>query len=727
MRFTRRALAIVLSYALGVQPVVAQVQGVRLSVPAAAAGAAAAAALGGSSAEPIQLQALDLPLALPAPAPTIDALAPKAPDASAAASAALPPAERVSLIHAASDKAVDGIGRASSDGASSQAAGQFAALTGERLASSDGDAAAGAPVSAAATAESHLQPATAPTEAAAKDEPPAPKLGTLQIFRDPARNRDFRWYALGFAIFSLGYEMYGVAKPYMISALTTNSLLAHGSPRARSADGIAASVRYNRALTSIAHWVAQAVSYFAIPLFSRNAAKEGPRKWLVLSMFVRAAALAAVPALFFATGALSIHASLGIFAGLVVAQSFFQGVTVTMENVATLSFFTGVADDERTKANSIISGIENVLAIPGQLAAGCLARMRPVRNKAGVGGAVIYGIYAVAAVLSALIYTFFVKIFREKNKSAAVSAAPDAAPESIGATLRSLWRSIRDGVRIMWGDSMLRTVSLISMMGALFSEPLIANVLPDYVKSLATQSPGALAVVMRVPGLGWLLQTLMQTDLGSFALVSISISLGGLAPLLLMPALTRLFQKVGFKTEAALSIPFYFIAALEAPLFFVMIHTHSLLGVALLFGLQSLVVGFSGINVTGLTQSNMQDRQEEDVNKIYAAGSLLTTMVTCLSTLMYGVFLSAFLAYLTKHPAVHLTNAMVNTIFMWGATAATAAISLVRLAAPFLSFTKAQMFPPAAPPDQPPSAGPAHAPKLPMLQHGPHSAHPRQL
>ena len=199
------------------------------------------------------------------------------------------------------------------------------------------------------------RPLSAPS-AETKPEAPSPKKpGITQVFKDPERNKAFWRYVGGYSIFLFGFEMYVVGLPYLISAITRNSLTENHDARAANEEALKTLVRSNRSLARIAHWVAQGVSYITIPLFERGIEKDGPKKWLVRSMLMRAGVLAGVSGLFFATGLLSVTGSLWVFLGLVALQSFFQGIAVTFEGAATTRIMgdASVTSDERTKANSI--------------------------------------------------------------------------------------------------------------------------------------------------------------------------------------------------------------------------------------------------------------------------------------------------------------------------------------------------------------------------------------
>ncbi|MFI5362369.1 MAG: hypothetical protein ACHQ49_10400 [Elusimicrobiota bacterium] len=791
MKRIRGALVLLLSYALGVQPVVAQVRA-SISAPAAAGvGAAAASALGASGAASFRLQALALtPSAGLSAALFVPALAPSVPPsaANAAAVAAVPaltapaaaavgspasalaaatPAERVASIQAAANRAVYGLERASVGGARGQADVQFAALTADRLAAASSAAEAPLAAESAAAAPVSLGKSVAPAAGAAKADvpaPQAPKRGYFQVFRDPERNKSFWSYMKGYCIFLLGMEMYVVGQPYLVSSMVTNSLKEKHDARGANPAVVTEMIRTDRSLTRIFHWVAQFFSYALNPLFSSKEEQEGPKKWLVRSMLIRSAALAVIPALFFATGVLGVAGSLWLMCGLVAAQSFFQGISVTTEGAATTRLLgdKSVTAEERTHANAIMTVFGSVIAIIGPVLAGQISRIGPVRGKTGVGGAVIYALYSGALGLTGLIYAG-IKMFGGPGKDAAKAAAGGdrdaSAPvekksfkEAVAARVAALkaglslvlaaafgrfvpkgfigpvrprWISIKDGLRVMFPtdsperalpaaikdglrivfkDRLLRTLVLMSTIESLFSDPLVFNVLPEYMENLVARNPAGAAAIMKIPLLGWFLHGLTSTPMGNFALMVTMASVGSIVAALTIKPLTKLIRKFGFKTEEALTIPFYFLAALEAPLFFLMIHTPSILGAVVLYGLQSLVIGFVGIAVSGLYQKNLGGQKDENVNKILAATSLVGIAAAILSTYVYGFVLKD----------IPIATSLII------AAIATAAVSVVRVAAPYLSFSKSQRNPPA-PPEPPARVAPAHAMPSTGDHNGPHS------
>ncbi|MEK7384067.1 MAG: hypothetical protein AAB262_12385 [Elusimicrobiota bacterium] len=696
MKTLRAGLVLLLSYCLGVQPAVAQIQSAHLSAPVgvSAVGASAAAA-GGSAVQPLAIwslsilrpSALNLSAASLQSAPAVTAAPAFSAPVSPAAAHVQSARERIAPIEQAAAQAAEGIERAGGDASRSQAAVQFSALTGERLRARSGGAETPASFAqpGAEAGPSRLSKAAAPAPDGPKAEPPAPKSGITRVFKDPVRNGAFWRYVTGYSVFLFGFQMYVVGMPYLISAITRNSLNENHDARAGDAETVKSLIRSNRSLSRIAHWIAQGLSYITIPLFARNVENDGPKKWLVRSTFIRAGVLALVPVLFFTTGFMSMTAALGVLLALIAAQSFFQGISVTMDGAATTRIMgaSGVTADERTKANSIITFVVAVIAIIAPAIAGQIALIGPIMGKDGVGGAVIYGIYAGTLAVAAFIYAT-IKLIGGKREAARAGLAPTPtanAPNGLGTTLKELWVSIKDGTKIVVKDRLLRVMLILSMVSSLFSDPLIFNVLPEYIESIVAGNPGSIGAIMNVPVLGAFLRALTSSPMGNFALMMVMTSVGSIVAAALIKPLTKLFKKFGFKTEEALTLPFYVIAALEAPLFFLMIGTHTILGVVLLYGLQSLVVGFIGISISGLYQKNLGGQKDKDVNKILAAQSLLGIAAAIISTFAYG--------FLLKDIAIGTSLAI--------AAAATGVMALLRLFAPFLSFTKAERHPPAAP------------------------------
>lgn len=738
MKLMRQTLALILSMTLGAVPTLAQVRSVRISVPSSAAPHSAAGASSNPSLPgnpvfgaipnnvlPLSLSltpSLSAPSIIPtaqpvslgiAPSVAVNAVAVPAPKSAAAPTKPVQAtAAALASVQLAASKAVEGLSKASGDSASSKASVQFSALVADPLASPSRADSSLAPVAGRMGALTPSGLSAKPLSAPSVDErsaPPAPKkAGITQVFKDPERNKSFWRYVAGYSIFLFGYQMYVVGLPYLISAITRNSLVENHDARAANEETLKSMIRSNRSLARIAHWVAQGVSYATIPLFTRGIEKDGPKKWLVRSMLTRAVTLAGVAGLFFATGLLSVTGALWVFLGLVALQSFFQGIAVTFEGAATTRIMgdSTVTSEERTKANSILTFIAALFAIIAPVIAGQIAQIGPVMGKTGVGGAVIYSIYAGVIALAALVYASIKMIGGAKKAELArkpgeePAAAP--APKGIGGTLKSLWSSIKDGTKLVFKDRFLRTLLLLSMVTSLFSDPLVFNVLPEYIEGLVASNPGSMGAIMNIPVLGWFLKSLAATPMGNFAMMMVMASVGSIVASFLIKPLTKLFQRFGFKTDEALTIPFFILAALEAPLFLLMINTPTMLGAVALYGLQSLSVGFIGIAISGLYQKNLGRHKDENVNKILAAQSLLGIAAAIVSTYVYGFVLKDISI------ATSLTIAAI----------ATGVMGLLRLAAPFLSFSKESRKAPP-PPDAP--APPAHA-KPPAGDHnGPNS------
>ncbi|MBI4675956.1 MAG: hypothetical protein HY748_00035 [Elusimicrobia bacterium] len=243
-------------------------------------------------------------------------------------------------------------------------------------------------------------PAPSAQEKPAETQPK--KSGWFKVFREPERNQSFWRYVAGYSVYIFGIEMYVVGLPYLISSFTRNLLRENNDARVAGEEAIRDLVRENRSLARIAHWVAQAFSYASTPIFTRHP-EQGPKKWLVRSFLIRAGIIMMIPTLFFASGLFSLQAALWTLFGLIAAQSFFQGLSVTMESAATARIMgdESVTDAERTRANSILTFLGAVVAIIGPALAGQISLIQQLFGKTGVGGAVIYGIYGIAAGIAA--------------------------------------------------------------------------------------------------------------------------------------------------------------------------------------------------------------------------------------------------------------------------------------------------------------------------------------
>ncbi|MBI5239312.1 MAG: hypothetical protein HY926_02485 [Elusimicrobia bacterium] len=690
-RLSTKALAILLAQLIAAQSATAAVQAVQVragALPVGAPAAVGAAALGSLSAPAgLSLQAASLkgltalPLAA-VPAVVFGQVSAAAPVLAAPAASSsdkgVPVAQAVQTLSEkriqpavqAAAEAMRGAEQAPADPSKGAAEAQFSVLTGEKRAASSTlaeEPAAAAPVTLSASLKA--PEAKAPS---ARAGVPA-RSGFTQVFKDPERNKSFWRYVAGYITFLFGFRMYVVGLPYYISGLTKNSLAEANDPRLGDAETVKALVRENRSLARIAHWVAQGLSYATVPLFTKNGA-EGPKKWLVRSYFVRFAVLALIPTLFFASGLLSLNAAFLIFFGLVAAQSFFQGLSVTTESAATARIIgdSSVTQAERTKANSILFFISAAMSILGPVLGGQVAAVSELFGKANPGGALIYGIYALVCGVAGLIFASLGIINGRAAAAAPTAGAVGAEKVGLGGTLKNLWVSFKDGLQLVFKNRLLRTLCIVALVSALFADPLIFNVLPEFVEGLIKSDPGGLGSWLQVPVLGWFLKALTGTPMGYFALMTAGASVGSMAASATLKPLRKLFLKLGFKTEESLTIPFYILAALEAPLFWLMIAAPSTWAVLGLYLLQSLLVGYAGITISSFYQKTLGSYEGKDVPKILAAQSLLSIVASIIATYLYGFV---------------LTGIPIATSLLIAAVATTV-LSAIRLAAPWLLFSK---------------------------------------
>ncbi|MBI5622149.1 MAG: hypothetical protein HY924_00075 [Elusimicrobia bacterium] len=578
------------------------------------------------------------------------------------------------------------LSEAPAEGARLTAAAQFNRLTGERWAQPGEDLDAAPEASKDSSSGQGL---TAPEARPAKGSAagtPAPvkepeagqaKKGWFQVFKEPERNKSFWRYVSGYAVYIFGIEMYVVGLPYLISSFTRNLLRENNDSRLAGEEAVRDLIRENRSMARIAHWVAQAFSYASTPIFTRNP-EGGPRKWLVRSFLIRSAIIMLIPTLFFASGLFSLQAALWTLFGLIAVQSFFQGLSVTMESAATARIMgdASVTDSERTKANSILTFLGALVAIIGPALAGQISLVQELFGKTGVGGAVIYGIYGIAAGIAGLIYATISIIGRRAKdaKAAAPEEAPAKKPFSLKGLGRDLYTALRDGIKLVFQNRFLRTMTLLTLVISLFSDPLVFNVLPEFVEGLIAAQSGAVGAIMKVPVIGWFLKGLTSTPMGYYGMLVAFFSAGNILATVLMEPMKRLFQKLGFKNEESLSIPFFLVSVLEVPVFWALISATSMWAVLGFYGLSALVTGFAAILLAGLHQKALGKYSDSQITKILAAESLLGILAAILSTYLYGFALGG----------IPIATALLM------AAGAISVLGVLRIAAPWLFFSKAE-------------------------------------
>ncbi|TPW20006.1 MAG: hypothetical protein FD126_2117, partial [Elusimicrobia bacterium] len=588
--------------------------------------------------------------------------------------------ERVAGLGKSVSQSVEGVAALPQSGARDAASAQFSLLTGERFArtapSVDASPVAGAFGSLSAPKLSRPNPA-AEEKKAEVPGPQAPKRGWTQVFNEPERNKAFWRYFIGNSVFSFGFQMYMVALPYLIKSFTQNTLKEAGKLDQMTKEQLTELVRQNRSMSRIAHWVAQAVSYVAIPMF--NDGQSAPKKWLVRALLARAAALAGVPALFFATGLMTGGAAMWTLFGLIAVQSFFQGLSITMESGGTARLFgdKSVTTEERLRANSIMSFTGALIAIIAPVIAGRIAAFPDWFGKMGTGSAVLYGIYAVAVAAAGLIYAT-IRMFGEKKADSAaggaegVEAAP--APKGFFSSLKNVFGSMKEGVKLVLKNRFLRTLVGLNLIASLFSDPLIFNVLPEFVEGVLKANPAAMNWALGIPGLGWFLQGLISTPMGFFGMLVAASSIGSAIVALTVEPMRKLFKRLGFKTEESLTIPFYIIAAIEVPAFWAMAYFPSFWGVLALYGLQAMVGGYVGLIVSGIYQKQLGGYSSKQLTQVLAANSFVSILAAIAATYLYGFLL----------PGISIQTSLLI------AAVATTILGTLRLAAPWLFFTKAE-------------------------------------
>ncbi|MFH2202767.1 MAG: hypothetical protein ABIJ96_06615 [Elusimicrobiota bacterium] len=509
-----------------------------------------------------------------------------------------------------------------------------------------------------------------------------------QIFREEERNKAFWRMFLGEAIYLFGFQMYIVALPFLMKSFTKNTLQENGQLRDTTAEALNALVRENRSMARFMHWAAQAISYIAIPLFTKDG-KAGPKKWLVRSALARMGILFGVPAIFFASGLLSAQAAIWVLLGLIAGQSFFQGVYVIMMSGATarLMGHKSVLPAERLRANSMRTFLSAIIAIIAPFIAGQIAGIPDWFGKAGTGSALIYGVYAAGVGIAGLIFATIRMIGSKPAQEAIEDGEETMGGQNVQIT--GLWSAVKNagvsmvkGIKLVMQNRYLRTLMIIGLISSLFADPLVFNILPEFVEGVLATNPGALDMLLNVPLLGWFFKGLVGTPMGFFALLVTSSSLGSAVASLMINPLRKLFMKLGFTTEERLTIPFYVLSFLSVPAFWWMINTGSVVGLLALYGLQTFLGGFVGMVMTGIYQKKIRGYNDLQMNQVLAANSFVGILAAIAATLLYGFVL----------------NGVAISTSLWIAGIATTVLGLIQLFAPMLLFSKGERSKPAAPP-----------------------------
>ncbi|MFA5140590.1 MAG: hypothetical protein WC728_15285 [Elusimicrobiota bacterium] len=568
---------------------------------------------------------------------------------------------------------------------------QISLLTGEKTASSVAvDISEPAPAGSQTMGRAlPLAKAAPEAEVSGRSDPAAPKtLGEkvrskFQVFKDPERNKAFWRYFLGENLYMIGFQMYMVAIPYFMKAVTKNTLQENGQLGQMTTEAFNALVRQNRSLQRIAHWSAQGLAYMAIPLFTQDG-KVGPRKWLVRSALIRAAVIFGMPALFFASGLFSATGAVTLLLGLIAAQSFFQGLYVTMVSGSTARIMgdKSVEPAERMRANAILGFASSLIAIIAPAIAGRIAGIDMLFVKGGAGSAVIYFIYAAGVAAAGLVFSTIRLLGAPSAAPADAQASQGEKITGVGGALRNVLVSMKEGVKLILSNRFLRTLMLLSLVMSLFNDPLVFNVLPEFVEGLLSANPGAVSWLLDIPVLGWFMKGLVSTPMGFFAMLATFSSIGSAIAAALVNPVKDLLKKLGFQTEESLLLPFYALSALAVPAFWLLIHASSIWTVLLLYGLGSLVTGFAGTIVTGVYQKSLGQYTSKQMNQVLAANSFISIIAAITSTFVYGYV---------------LTGIPIATSLLIAAVATTV-LGALRLAAPFMFFPKEKLRRAATPP-----------------------------
>jgi hypothetical protein len=321
-----------------------------------------------------------------------------------------------------------------------------------------------------------------------------------------------------------------------------------------------------------------------------------------------------------------------------------------------------------------------VTDVVAPILAGLLGKIGKLWGKTGSGSVIVYGVYGLCAGIAGFGYAT-IKMFKKQNADNG-GAAGGVAPASKLHVLKGLAASLVQGTRLVLQNRFLRVMFGMGLILDLFSEVLGSSVLPEYVENLVgSQSGGAAAIFGKVPALAaifrgltstpavlaavavivaavlagplskllakmgiklrrplaapklvyaiaaipilcWSIVSLMSTAMGVTGLLVVFASLGSILGSVLIQPICKALAKIGFKSEGSLTIPMGVIAALEVPLFWLMITVPSLWLIVPLYGLQALCSSFINIVLCGLNQSKQAEYTEDQLQKMLSAQSL---------------------------------------------------------------------------------------------------------
>ncbi|WP_162542954.1 hypothetical protein, partial [Klebsiella pneumoniae] len=84
-------------------------------------------------------------------------------------------------------------------------------------------------------------------------------------------------------------------------------------------------------------------------------------------------------------------------------------------------------------------------------------------------------------------------------------------------------------LKLIRKNRFLLTLLAMNLISSMFADPLVFNVLPEFVEGVLKASPGAIDGLLQIPVLGWFLDGLVSTPMGFFALLITFSSLGSAA------------------------------------------------------------------------------------------------------------------------------------------------------------------------------------------------------
>ncbi|MFA6004080.1 MAG: hypothetical protein WC881_08425 [Elusimicrobiota bacterium] len=478
-----------------------------------------------------------------------------------------------------------------------------------------------------------------------------------KVFSDPQRNKDFWKFFLGFEFSIAGLQLCMVAFPYMIKSF------AHGQGVSAAMSEADAATRLNRMRSQIRAFQlgAQILSYLSLPFLARG--KPGSdKKLLVRAGLLRAGILILVPLHFLIfSGLMPAAAAFAVLAGIFAVQSYGEGVHGGMTDMLRSEAIgsSDVTPEERNRANSLLSFAAALISIVVPVFAGKLAQIPDIMGREGSGSAMIFAVYAGVMAISSAFYALTAVRAR---KAAKRQAAAGVKGPGFKAALKAIAR-----------NRFFRTILMLDGFAMLIGEPLMNNVLPNFVESVLKASSVSIGQLLQTPVLGWIFSGMMNTPMGYFGLLIAFGSIGSALASALNQRVLGFLHRHGYASEESRMLPLYGIDFLEVLAFAGIVLLPAFWPILMFWMLKSLAGGFVGVARDGVYQKNLAAYPEADRPAMISMMSLANMLMTLGGALVYLFVLSSI--------PVGLSMSL--------AFAGIAALGALRLFSPKLMFDKA--------------------------------------